>query len=381
MAGLPEVTMGRDVHLVTSASVGQHGKTSLKVSDGFGHWLDGQNAFLSLTTMGSGLVFAITADGNGNVAGGARRLGLARGLSIDAEHCYLANNTRIVHLVNRSPVVAEDGAFDANYIPHSIHFVGDSLLHDVVHSALLLGETHEVVFVNTNYSTIAALDSKHSFRPLWIPKHVSRLAPEDRCHLNCIGIRDGAISYATVFSCTDTAEGWRVAKPGSGAVIDIASGEVICAGLTKPHSLKWHRDRLWVLNSEMGDFGYVDQGQGRFVPVTHLGNFLRGLSMIGDYAIIGASTMRGRPFRNEISVQGLTNTSADSQMCAAYVVDIKRGEVVHAAVLSGIEAVYDIAVVPGIKRPLIAKFGDIEERRESTSFDSALPAHLAKLQN
>ena len=34
------------------------------------------------------------------------------------------------------------------------------------------------------YSCLATFDPVHSFEPLWQPRFISKLAPEDRCHLN-----------------------------------------------------------------------------------------------------------------------------------------------------------------------------------------------------
>jgi len=32
----------------------------------------------------------------------------------------------------------------------------------------------------------------HSFKPLWKPRFISKLAPEDRCRLNGLAMKDGA---------------------------------------------------------------------------------------------------------------------------------------------------------------------------------------------
>ena len=40
-------------------------------------------------------------------------------------------------------------------------------------------------------------------------------------------------------------------------MIDVRSNEVILTGLSMPHSPRWYRGKLWLLNSGTGDFGYV----------------------------------------------------------------------------------------------------------------------------
>jgi len=41
------------------------------------------------------------------------------------------------------------------------------------------------------FNCLATTDPDHSFRVLWKPPWISKLAPEDRCHLNGVAIRDG----------------------------------------------------------------------------------------------------------------------------------------------------------------------------------------------
>ena len=304
----PAVCRARDVlqALTEFATTRSRPASRLSATPGFGTWLGARAGFFAVSTLTSEMLLFITGNGAGGVSAGARNFGFTRGVSADRARMWVAGTTRLFHLVNQGPRTVGAVDHDAVYVPQRAYFVGDGLLHDVVHAVILGGERNEVVFVNTSYSVIATVDQDHSFRPLWKPKHISRLVPEDRCHLNCVGLRGDRVTYASMFSLTDTAQGWREAGPGSGVIVDIASHEVVCAGLQKPHSLRWHRDRLWVLDSRAGDFGYVDEQRGRFVVVKHLGNYLRGLVMIGDYAVIGATAVRGEPLKHDPSIPGLS---------------------------------------------------------------------------
>jgi uncharacterized protein (TIGR03032 family) len=340
-------------------------------SPGFGAWLDSQNGCLLLTTIETGVLLLLSGNGSGGLLAGGRNFDVPRGLSIDAERMWITGDTRLFHFANRGPQTVNGVMHDALYAPQRAYFTGDSLLHDIVHSVSLGAEQFEVAFVNTNFSVIATVDDDHSFRPLWKPKHISGLAAEDRCHLNCLGIRDGEIGYISLFSLTDTAEGWRHAGPDAGAIIDVPSHEVVCSGLSQPHSLQWHRGRLWVLNSGAGELGHVDMARSRFVVVAYLGNFLRGLCMIGDYAVVGATTFRGKAFRNEISLPGFENSANAGAMSAIYVVDLNTGEVAHMTLMGDVDAIYDIAFVPGVTRPWVAKLGSQDDNRKWTSYDSA----------
>ena len=77
--------------------------------------------------------------------------------------------------------------FDAVYAPHAAWVTGDLDVHDVG-----FGADGRPVFVNTLFACLAAVSDGHSFRPLWKPPFVSRLAAEDRCHLNGLAMEDGA---------------------------------------------------------------------------------------------------------------------------------------------------------------------------------------------
>ena len=56
----------------------------------------------------------------------------------------------------------------------------------------------ELWVVNTLFSCLAGVDARYSFVPRWRPPFVSRMAAEDRCHLNGMAMRDGRPEGATV---------------------------------------------------------------------------------------------------------------------------------------------------------------------------------------
>ncbi len=66
-----------------------------------------------------------------------------------------------------------------------------------------------MIFTNTLFNCLATVDDDHSFRPLWRPPWISRLASEDRCHLNGLAVREGRPRYATAMSRSDVHDGWR----------------------------------------------------------------------------------------------------------------------------------------------------------------------------
>lgn len=45
---------------------------------------------------------------------------------------------------------------------------------------------------------------------IWKPPFISRLTPEDRCHLNDLVMRDGKPAYVTIMSQSDPFDGGRI---------------------------------------------------------------------------------------------------------------------------------------------------------------------------
>jgi uncharacterized protein (TIGR03032 family) len=77
--------------------------------------------------------------------------------------------------------------YERLYVPRMAQTTGDVDAHE-----LAVDGQDRLIFVNTKYSCLATLDTVHSFKPLWKPRFISKLAPEDRCHLNGLAMKDGA---------------------------------------------------------------------------------------------------------------------------------------------------------------------------------------------
>ena len=134
-------------------------------------------------------------------------------------------------------------------MPQVGYTTGDLDIHDVAVDA-----AGRPVFVATLFGCLATTSETHSFTPLWRPPFISKLAAEDRCHLNGLAMRDGAPAYVRAVAATDVADGWREHRRDGGVVIDVATNEIVCRGLSMPHSPRLHDGTLYVLNSGTGLF-------------------------------------------------------------------------------------------------------------------------------
>ena len=59
-----------------------------------------------------------------------------------------------------------------------------------------------------------------------------------------------------------------------------------------PHSPRWHDDALWVLYSGAGQLLKVNPKTGESEIVCELQGYLRGLTFVNHYAIIGLCQIR-----------------------------------------------------------------------------------------
>jgi uncharacterized protein (TIGR03032 family) len=143
--------------------------------------------------------------------------------------------------------------------------------------------------VNTRFGCLCTLDADHSFYPRWRPPFLSALAPEDRCHLNGLGLREGRPKYVTALGETNTAGGWRANKRSGGVLFDIEANETLLRGLSVPHSPRWYQGRLWFLESGQGSLAVADLKRDMWQTVAQVPGFTQGLDFYGPLAFIGFS--------------------------------------------------------------------------------------------
>ena len=92
--------------------------------------------------------------------------------------------------------------------------------------------------------------------------------------------------------------------------------------------------------------------------------YLRGLSFIGPFAVVGLSKPReNKTFSGLPLDDALAERNAEAQ-CALYVIDTRTGDAVHWLKMDGIvQELYDVSVIPGARRPMAFGFKSDEIRR------------------
>lgn len=325
----------------------------------FPAWLAGQNAGLAFTTYQTGTLFLVGLKLDGRLSVHTRSFNRAMGLWSDGQTLWLGTAFQLWHFENLLEPGQRQGERDRLYAPLVGYTTGDVDIHDIA----ALGDGH-VVFVNTLFSCLASPDPSQSFRPLWQPPFISRLAPEDRCHLNGLALRDGGPAFVTCVSRSDAAAGWRDRRADGGVVVEVDSGEVVLAGLSMPHSPRWYRDTLYVLNSGAGEFGRVDLGRGAFEPIAFVPGYLRGLAFLGDYAVIGASKPRQNRSFTGLTLEDNLRRREVEPRCGLYIVDLANGTIVNWLNIEGaLGELYDVAILPGVGCPAALGFKTEELHR------------------
>lgn len=329
-------------------------KFEINTTRHFTAWLSEQQLSLAFTTYQTGKLFFLGLQADGRLSIFERTFARCMGLyaTPDAQTLYMGTLYQLWRFERVTETGQDYAGYDGLYIPQASYVTGDLDLHDIALDAV--GKT---VFVNTRFSCLATTSERYSFIPIWKPPFISKLAAEDRCHLNGLAMQDGQPRYATSVSKSDVNNGWRDRRWEGGVVMDVENNEMIVDGLSMPHSPRVYRKKLWLLNSGTGDFGYVDLKKGRFEPVAFCPGYLRGLAFIGDYTIVGMSQPReNRTFTDLPLQENLKGKDAEPR-CGLQVIDLNSGDVVHSVRIEGIVTeLYDVVVLPKVIRPMALGF-------------------------
>jgi uncharacterized protein (TIGR03032 family) len=321
----------------------------LLTSRNFQSWLGSQQASIAFTTYQVGKVFMLGTRPDGNLHLTERTFPRCMGLGGDAQTLWMSSRYQLWRFENSLLPGQQFRDYDRVYIPQMAYTTGDLDIHDIV-----VGADGKPVFVNTLFSCVATVSETHSFRPVWQPPFISQLVPEDRCHLNGMAAIDREPTYVTAVGRSDASDGWREHRRSGGILMDVRTDEVVCEGLSMPHSPRWYQGRLWLLEAGTGFLGYVDLNTGQFEQVCFCPGFLRGLSFIGDYALVGLSRVRdNRTFSDLPLDQNLANRNVSAR-CGIQVINLTSGTADHWVRMEGIvQELYDVKALPQVRQPLL----------------------------
>jgi len=344
-------------------------------------WMAEQRVSLACTTYQTGKLLLFGRKPDGELAVFERTFNRCMGLWANGQTLWMNSLYQLWRLENILRPGELHQAHDRLYVPKVGYTTGDLDIHDIVVEPTALpltpaplpgGEkgSGRVVFVATGFNCLATVHERQSFTPLWRPAFVSKLAAEDRCHLNglaLVGSQRGLSApwyYATAVSTTDVVDGWRDRRRDGGVVLEVPTSQIVAAGLSMPHSPRWRKGELWLLNSGTGFLGKVGLKSGKFEPVTFCAGYLRGLAFAGDYAVVGLSRPRhDKTFGGLALDEELTRRGGEAR-CGLQIIDLRTGDVVHWVRLEGmVSELYDVVVLPGVERPMSFGFKTDEIQR------------------
>ncbi len=317
-------------------------------SRGLPGWLAARQLSLAVTTYQAGKLLLLGVQADGRLSVFERNFPRCMGVCVADDGLWMSTLFQVWRLANALPAGHRHGAYDRVYVPRLAYTTGDLDIHDLAVEA-----SGRVVFVNTLFSCIATLSPRASFVPCWQPPFVSRLAAEDRCHLNGLAVADGALAYATVVGRSDVADGWREHRRDGGCIYDVRSNDVVCAGLSMPHSPRVHAGRLWLLEAGTGQLGFVDLHRGQFEPVAFVPGYARGMCIVDDHAVIGLSRLRHSKTFADLPLGAALAARGAEARCGLVVINLHSGDTVEWLRFEGaIEELFDVAAIPGVRCPL-----------------------------
>jgi uncharacterized protein (TIGR03032 family) len=322
-------------------------RVDTEYSRGLGEWLISNRVAIVSSTYLTGYLLFLGVRADGVVVPSAASFSMAMGLAASSQRIYLGTKNEIWRLENiLGPKELANGVFDRFYVPRASGLTGDINIHE-----LGIDARGNVLFANTRYSCLSAVSVTHAFKPLWKPKFISRLAPEDRCHLNGLAMENGRPRYMTACSTGDVLESWRGGRRDGGVVVDLATDAILCEGLSMPHSPRVWGGALYLLESGRGYLVKIDRETGKREDVTFCPGFARGLAFLSDYAVVTVSLPRRGSFE-DLPIEQALRSNGTAPRCGLLIIDLRNGDIVQWFRLYGdINELFDVGIIANARCP------------------------------
>lgn len=316
-------------------------------SPNFPDLLNQLNCTIAISTYQAGKVVFVSATDSNRLTQLPRTFKRAMGIAIEGKKMALATESEVVVFAN-SPELAvsypkKPNTYDALYLPRTTYYTGNLDMHD-----LHFGNDG-LWGVNTSFSCVCKIDSDYSFRPVWKPHFIDKLASEDRCHLNGLAMESGMPKYVSALGTGNTHQSWRESITSGGVVMHLESNEIVAQGLAMPHAPRIYDGKLYVLLSAKEQLICIDPETGTYDEVVHIPGFVRGMAKHGDYLFIGTSKLR----KNSSTFKHL-KIAEEADIAGVTVVHLPSAKIVaNLKWLASVDEIYDIQILPHTNRPNI----------------------------
>lgn len=326
------------------------------VSPGLPNWLLRHQTSFAFTSYQTGQLFLVGVMPDGGLSLNQQNYSQAMGLCAQGSRLYLASKFQIWRLENiLSQGELGNSVFDAVFVPRNAQTTGYVDCHEIG-----VDRDGRVLFVNTSFSCLAALDLRHSFSAVWKPSFISALAPGDRCHLNGLAMADGVPAYVTAVARSDEPGGWRSHRSDGGLLIDVRSDTVVADGFSMPHSPKVSGEKVIMLDSGRGLLVEIDPLTAARRDIAFVPGFMRGLAIHEGHALITVSKPRDGTFAGLALEHELARREIEPR-CGVVIVELSSGKLVEWFGLEGdITELFDIVTMPNIRCPMSLGVGSPE---------------------
>jgi uncharacterized protein (TIGR03032 family) len=273
------------------------------------------------------------------------------GLAVDRKRAivYLASTRNPNVIYDLEPVTTFASRLDTIRIPNerrslvpvrSRFFPGCLYLHDL---ALLNGK---LLANAVGENAVVRIGSDGNYKRIWWPRCIEVKGKprfgQNHIQLNSIAAsKDLAHSFFSASSdCMTTRRPGQRNFPVDkrGVIFSGATREPIVHGLTRPHSARLFRARLWVANSGYGEIGLVRQN--KFEAVTRLPGWTRGLSFCDGLAFCGTSRVIPR---FERYAPGLNVRATE---CGVHAIDPRTGQILGSLIWPHGNQIFSIDWLP-----------------------------------
>lgn len=288
------------------------------------------NCSLVLSTIKGNRLVCISAKNEKELVQTSYSFPMPKGISVQSDQLALACKEEVFVF---KKMHQEDWHLQQSYP------IGNLDIHDL-HFA-----KQQLWAVNTVYSSIGTIGGPSSFTPHWQPPFIDQLVPEDRCHLNGLVLKNDTPLYATALNSGNSPRSWRFAPVKSGVLIHIPSNEILLRGLSYPHTPQFYDNKLYILNSGLGELICVDEANGTYEVVAKMEGFVRGMARCGDHLFIGYSKRR-----KVSSSAGKLGLGKKIDCTGIAVVNLLRGQIVgeiDQAFFQNIDEIYSIHSLVG----------------------------------
>lgn len=242
---------------------------------------------------------------------------------------------------------------DALYLPRASITTGMINIHDIAWG------DEGLWVVNSTFSCLSTLSPDCSFISRWTPPFISELAPEDRCHLNGMAMKDGKPKYVTTFNQQDNRDSWTKENRHDGTLIDVDTNEILLDGLIMPHSPRYYRGYVYVCESGRGQVWRYDPKTKEKKLFIQLQGFTRGMNFHGGILFVGLSKSRASEVKNTLPL----NEMYDETFSGMWLINMDDGsEIGHIKFKGDLHQIYDVAVIPEASGPTLLKNNSILTR-------------------